>query len=93
MNSSSTQQVEETVIRLVAERGGVATLELTRATHFRDDLNFDSLDLVELTMSLEESFGIAIPDSDGETLQTVGHVVDYVIRKTSEADRKADAAA
>ncbi len=89
MKPLDAKDIEETVIRLVAERAGFAAGELTRANHFRDDLNFDSLDVVELTMSLEESFGIGIPGVDAETLQTVGAVVDYVVRKTSEADAAA----
>lgn len=89
MKALDARQVGETVIRLVAERGGVAAVELVRATHFRDDLHFDSLDVVELTMSLEESFSITIPDSDIEALRTIGDVIDHVIRKTSETDAAA----
>ena len=79
MDQELVRQIEETVIALVAKQGGVAPTDLTRATHFRDDLNFDSLDLVELTMALEESFGLTISDGDAESLQTIGAVVDYVV--------------
>ncbi len=85
MDQEHVRQVEQTVIELVAKQGGVAPTDLTRATHFQDNLNFDSLDLVELTMSLEESFGFAIPDGDAESLQTVGAVVDYVLEKARSA--------
>ena len=85
MEQDHVRQVEETVIGLVEKQGGVASADLTRATHFRDDLNFDSLDLVELTMALEESFGFTISDVDAEPLQTVGALVDYVVERTRSA--------
>ncbi len=79
------RQIEQTVTELVAKQGGAPTTDVTRATHFVDDLNFDSLDLVELTMSLEEAFRLTIPDGQAEALRTVGDVVDYVLDKTRSA--------
>ncbi len=89
MKQANVQQVAETVIRLVAERAGVSPTDITRETHFRDDLNFDSLDVVEMTMSLEDAFGCSIPDHDVETFQTVGDVVDYVQRPIANAPEAA----
>ena len=89
MKSFTQQQIEEGVFRVVAERGGVAATELTRATHFRDDLNFDSLDMVETAMAVEETFGLTVPDAEVEGLQTVGDVIDYVVRQTSAAEAAA----
>ena len=82
MDQDHLRQVELTVIELAAKQVGVPVPDLTRATHFRDDLNFDSLDIVDLTMALEESFGLTISDADAEPLQTVGAVVDYVVERT-----------
>lgn len=48
---------------------------------FIDDLGADSLDIVELVMSMEEEFGIEIPDEDAEKLRTVGDVVTYLEKK------------
>ncbi|HEV2296838.1 MAG TPA: acyl carrier protein [Tepidisphaeraceae bacterium] len=85
MKQFTKQQIEAAVLRVVAERGGVPATDLTRETHFRDDLNFDSLDLVELTMSLEEEFELSIPDGEAEKLITVGEVVDCVVERSQNA--------
>ena len=74
-------EIERRVIALAAKQHRVSDLEFTRATHFRDDLNFDSLDFVELTMALEIEFDIAVPDAEAAPLQTVGDVVDYVAER------------
>ena len=76
------QQIEQSVITLAAKQVGVAETDVTRQTHFRDDLNFDSLDFVNLTMGLEEAFELSIPDAEAEPLQTVGAVIDYIAQRT-----------
>ena len=85
MVQTDPQQIEQTVIALAAKQVGVAEGDVTRQTHFRDDLNFDSLDFVDLTMGLEEAFGLSIPDAEAEPLQTVGAVIDYIARRTGNA--------
>ena len=52
--------------------------EISMDTRFADDLGADSLDVVELIMSLEDEFGIAISDNDAAQLYTVGRIVDYL---------------
>ena len=52
--------------------------EITMETTFVDDLGADSLDLFELTMALEDEYGIEIPSEDLEKIVTVGDVVEYV---------------
>ena len=64
--------------KIVAEQLGVDESEVTPQASFVDDLNADSLDLVELIMSLEEEFGMEIPDEDAERIRTVQEAVDYV---------------
>jgi len=51
---------------------------ITPDTNLIDDLGADSLDVVELIMSLEDDFGIAISDEDAAQLYTVGRIVDYL---------------
>lgn len=63
---------------IVVEQLGVADKEITRESSFIDDLGADSLDIVELVMSLEEEFGLEISDEDVEKMLTVGDVVDYL---------------
>lgn len=66
---------------IVAEQLGVDEEEITPNTSF-EDLNADSLDIVELIMALEEEFDIEIPDEDAEKLTTVGAAVEYIREHT-----------
>ena len=52
--------------------------EITMETNLIDDLGADSLDVVELIMSLEDEFGVSIADEDAAQLYTVGRIVDYL---------------
>ncbi|MCC6386797.1 MAG: acyl carrier protein [Dehalococcoidia bacterium] len=75
--------VFERVRAIVVEQLGVEEEEVVPAASFVDDLNADSLDLVELIMSLEEEFttdanGLEIPDEDAEKIATVQDAVDYL---------------
>ncbi len=57
---------------IIAEQLGVEPEQVTPDASFVDDLNADSLDLVELIMAFEEEYGMEIPDEDAEKIQTVG---------------------
>ena len=75
--------VFERIRRVVAEQLGVDESEVVPTASFVDDLGADSLDLVELVMSLEEEFStpdnkIEIPDEDAEKIVTVQKAIDYV---------------
>ena len=76
--------VYERVRGLIVEQLGVEEEEVTPSASFVDDLNADSLDLVELIMSIEEEFGndvelaLEISDEDAEKIQTVQDAVDYI---------------
>lgn len=66
---------------IVVEQLGVSADEVKMESKFVDDLNADSLDVVELIMELEEKFGVSIPDEDAEKITSVGDVVAYIDSK------------
>jgi acyl carrier protein len=76
--AASRDEIYEQVKAAVVERLGVEETEVTEEASFQEDLNADSLDLVELIMSLEDEFGMKIPDEDAQKITTVGQAVDYV---------------
>ena len=64
--------------KIVADKLSVDENEITLESSFIDDLNADSLDIVELIMALEDELDMEIPDEDVENFKTVGDVVNYV---------------
>ena len=77
--------IEQKVIEIVSEQMGVDKSEITRETHFINDLNADSLDTVELVMEFEDEFELSIPDEEAErSRQTVGQAVSIHQKGTSE---------
>jgi acyl carrier protein len=71
------------VKEVVVEQLNVNPDEVKEDSKFVEDLGADSLDVVELVMALEEKFDIEIPDSDAESIATVGDAVKYVESKNS----------
>jgi acyl carrier protein len=70
--------------QIVVEQLGVEESQVVPSASFANDLNADSLDLVELIMSLEEEFGIDIPDEDAEKIETVGDALNYLKEHIAE---------
>jgi|UniRef100_A0A7C3UR91 acyl carrier protein len=66
------------VKNIIVEKLNVAPEKVTEEASFVEDLNADSLDIVELVMAFEEKFGIEIPDEDSQKLDTVGKAVKYL---------------
>lgn len=73
--------VFEKIKKIVVDQLDVDEEEVTMETSF-EDLDADSLDIVELIMALEEEFGLEIPDEDAEKLTTVGAAVEYIEGKS-----------
>ncbi|MDX2160646.1 MAG: acyl carrier protein [bacterium] len=69
---------EQRVRHIVADLLGVETEKITPESSFRDDLEADSLDLVELIMAFEEEFGGEISDEDAQKITTVGEAISYI---------------
>ena len=70
-------EVFEKVKAIVVEQLGVDAVNVTPETSF-EELNADSLDIVELIMALEEAFDLDIPDEEAEKIRTVGNAVSYI---------------
>ena len=75
--------VLEQIIKMVAEQFMIDENEISADTSFVDDLGADSLDVVELTMALEETFSLPdTPEDELTNIHTVGDLADYVSRAT-----------
>ena len=74
----SSEEIFEKIKEIIVEQLGVAENTVTMEASFIDDLGADSLDIVELIMSLEEEFDMEIPDADAEKIVTVNDVVEYI---------------
>ena len=67
---------------ILVEQLGVDASEVVETASFAEDLNADSLDLVEMIMEMEDKFGVKIPDEDAEKIVTVGNAVDYIVARS-----------
>jgi acyl carrier protein len=72
------QEIQERLKKIIVDQLGVDESEVIPSASFVEDLNADSLDLVELIMSLEEEFKVQISDEDAEKITTVQEAQDYV---------------
>lgn len=76
--SKEREQVMAKVRSHLAEELGVDATSITDATSFRDDLDADSLDLYELVMELEDTYGVRMSEEEAAEITTVGQAVDFV---------------
>ena len=78
MTEEKTQAIYEEVKEIIVELLGVDEDKVTMDASFREDLEADSLDLVELIMAFEDKFGGEISDEDAQSISTVGEAVTYI---------------
>jgi acyl carrier protein len=74
--------LKDKVLKVIADKLDVDPDEIVPGASFVDDLGADSLDLVELIMTMEETFDIDIDDKDAEKIRTVKDVLDYLEKNT-----------
>ena len=72
------ENAEERLRKIIAEQLGVSEEEVVPEASFIDDLNADSLEMVDLIITLEEEFGFQVSDEDAERIKTVKDAVDYL---------------
>ena len=75
--------VEQKVKQIIVEQLGVDEAQVDPTASFVDDLGADSLDIVELVMTMEEEFDLEIPDEDAEKIKTVNDVINYIKAKVN----------
>lgn len=75
--------VEERVRTIICDQLAVEQDKVTTKASFIEDLGADSLDIVELVMTMEEEFDLDIPDEDAEKMKTVGDVIQYINSKST----------
>jgi acyl carrier protein len=83
MSSVSKEEILTQLRPIIAEQLGVEESEVKDDSSFTEDLNADSLDLVEMIMSLEEKFHVEIKDEDAEQIKTVNQAVEFIYDHTN----------
>ena len=73
------EEVIDQVKQILIQQLGVDEAQVTPEAAFQEDLDADSLDLVELIMELEDQFGVKIPDEEAQKIKTVGQAADYIM--------------
>ena len=76
--------MKDKVIKLISDATKIDISKINLETSFVDDLNLDSLDIVELMMKMEDEFGVEIPEEDAEGLKTVKDIVAYLEKKQGQ---------
>ncbi|HNV10216.1 MAG TPA: acyl carrier protein [Propionibacteriaceae bacterium] len=77
---ASTEEIRTELAAIVNEVAGVAVEDVQLDKSFADDLDVDSLSMVEIIYAAEEKLGVSIPDEDAKNLKTVGDAVAFIER-------------
>ncbi len=80
------EEVTEKITEIIVELLGVDEEEVVPEARVREDLEADSLDLVELIMAFEDEFGGEISDEEAQQITTVGEAIDYIMVQQEKAD-------
>ena len=75
---SSTQEIQTGVAEILEEVAGVAPADVSPEKSFTDDLDVDSLSMVEIATAVEDKFGVAIPDDQLANIKTVGDAISFI---------------
>jgi acyl carrier protein len=75
------EQVAERLVNVLVSELGLDSEKINDEAHFEEDLDVDSLGVVELLMALEDEFDVKIPDEEAESIMTVGQAIDMVHSK------------
>ena len=70
--------MKDRILQIIAEQFNIDKDDLTEDMNFQDDLNADSIELVELIMSIEDELDVQVDDEKIEELKTIGDVLEYV---------------
>lgn len=83
MSTQTTEALNQGVIRLVSDQMSIPKEEISLDSQFMADLGFDSLDIVEFVMTIEEEFNISVPDEESEAIMTVRDAVRAIQKSIS----------
>ena len=77
---ATTEEIRSDLAEIVNEVAGIDVADVQLDKSFVDDLDVDSLSMVEVVVAAEERFDVKIPDNDVKDLKTVGDAVDYILK-------------
>jgi len=83
MATNTREEIVTGLADIVNEIAGIPTEDVQPGKSFTDDLDVDSLSMVEVVVAAEEQFSVKIPDEDVKNLKTVGDAVDYILKAQS----------
>lgn len=83
-NMSESASMEDRLRKIIADQLGVPEEQVVPEASFKDDLNADSLEMVDLIIAIEEEFGVQISDEDAEKIKTVQDAYDYLHDRLGE---------
>ena len=78
------EQVQSKVVEMLSGKGNQPGQPITPETHLINDLGFDSLEVVEFMMKIEDEFGITVPDEEAQKLMTVKLIVGAIVERTEQ---------